>query len=385
MQQIVKSVVYNVITRSMNIIKGVDDIPVSEQYDIFSNIGRILTASLDPDEVFRRVMNVIGEYFAPQYWSLLLMEDDTGRLKFEIVMGVNAENLKNFSLEPGEGIAGWVCQNGKPLVIEDVRHDKRFSSRVDKLLGFTTRSVVCVPLLNGRNRIIGVIELINKISPKQGTSGTDERFTDIDMAILSSIGVFTGIAAENAFLHQKVVDLAMIDSLTGLNNRLYFNEAFDREVERVLRYGHTICVLMIDVDDFKKINDTYGHLAGDEVLRNIADILKTSVRKSDMVARYGGDEFVILMPMADESKGKIVADRIQELLGKWSETSPVSGAKPGVSIGIHEAGPNNINDILIKADEKLYRVKRYRKKAEDIVSENQVRRYLRDALAEDGN
>jgi diguanylate cyclase (GGDEF)-like protein len=380
MQQNVKSVVYKVITQSMKMIKGANETPANSQYDIFSNIGQILTSSLDPDEVFRRVMQVIGDFFAPQYWSLLLMEDDTERLKFEIVMGVNAENLIAFSLEPGEGIAGWVCQNGAPLVIEDVRYDKRFSSRVDELLGFTTRSVVCVPLLNGRNKIIGVIELINKIPSRQGSSGADERFTDMDMALLSSIGVFTGIAAENAFLHQKVVDMAMIDSLTGLNNRLYFNQAFDREVERVLRYSHNICVLMIDVDDFKMVNDTYGHLVGDEVLRAIADILQSSVRKSDVVARYGGDEFVILMPMADEAKGRAVAARIQELLGAWNETSPISGVQLGLSIGIHEAGPDNVKDILIRADEKLYQEKQHCKKAEDIVSENQVRSYLRDTL-----
>jgi GAF domain-containing protein len=137
------------------------------------------------------------------------MEEKTGRLKFEIAMGVDASKLKDFYLEPGEGIAGWVCLNGKPVVIEDVQKDQRFSPRVDQLLGFTTRSVVCVPLLNGNNRVVGAIELINKIAPSsmasgEGTLPTNTAFTERDMAILSSIGVFTGIAAENAFLHQKV-------------------------------------------------------------------------------------------------------------------------------------------------------------------------------------
>ncbi len=351
-----------------------DTSKISCQYDIFSNIGRILTSSLDPKEVFHRVMVVIGEYFAPQHWSLLLKDEDTGALRFELVMGIDPEKLNNVSLEPGEGIAGWVCQHGEPLVVEDVQQDSRFSSRVDNLLGFKTKSVVCVPIVNGKNQVIGAIELINEISPDRLAMGTGDIFTD--MALLSSIGVFTGIAAENAFLHQKIVDLAMIDSLTDLNNRLYFNEIFDREVERVLRYGHTICVLMIDVDRFKVINDTFGHLVGDTALRAVADILKVSVRQSDILARFGGDEFVILMPQADESKGRILAERIQRLFEDWNEKETMPGVSLQVSIGIHEAGPETIKTVLMKADEKLYEDKKYRKRVDEIIADDEMRRYL---------
>lgn len=347
---------------------------VSYQYDIFSNIGRILTSSLDPKEVFHRVMVVIGEFFAPQHWSLLLKDEDTGVLKFELIMGINPDKLKNISLKSGEGIAGWVCEHGEPLVVEDVQRDSRFSSRVDKLLGFKTKSVVCVPILNGKNQVIGAIELINEISPKRPAMGTGDIVTDV--ALLSSIGVFTGIAAENAFLHQKIVDLAMIDSLTGLNNRLYFNEVFDQEVERVLRYGHTICVLLIDVDRFKSINDTFGHLVGDKALCAVADVLKTSVRKSDILARFGGDEFVILMPQADETKGRVLANRIQAALKDWNEKETLPGVTLQLSIGIHEAGPENITTVLVKADEKLYQDKRYRKRADEIIADDEMRRYL---------
>ncbi len=361
-------------------IKNPRDASLYTQYEIFNNIGRILTSSLDPSEVFQRVMKVIGEYFAPQYWSLLLVDEDTEGLKFEIVMGVDAKKLKDFYLEPKEGIAGWVFLNGMPLVVKDVQNDPRFSSKVDEILNFKTRSVVCVPLLNGKNQVIGVIELINKLSSGQADSDEKETFTEMEMAILSSIGVFTGIAAENAFLHQKVVDLAMIDSLTGLNNRLYFNEVFERETERVLRYGNKLCVLMMDVDDFKSINDTHGHITGDKALRAVADILRSSVRKSDVLARFGGDEFVVLMPRADESNGSSLAKRIQRLIEEWNRKSPIPGVKLGLSIGIHEAGPENVKDILIKADEKLYQDKIYRKKAEDIMSQDQVCRYLWDSI-----
>ncbi|MDO9528739.1 MAG: sensor domain-containing diguanylate cyclase [Syntrophales bacterium] len=360
-----------------------DATTVQNQFDIFNNIGKILASSLDIKEVFRRVMEVIGDYFAPQNWSLLLMEEETGRLKFEIVMGVDAGKLKNFYLERGEGIAGWVCLNGKPIVVEDVRKDPRFSSRVDQLLDFQTRSVVCVPLVDGKNRIVGVIELINKLTSELVTSDSGGVFTEMDMAILSSIGIFTGIAIENAFLHQKIVELAMIDSLTGVNTRHYFNETFEREVERIYRYGHTVCVLMMDVDGLKAINDQHGHLTGDKIIRTVADILKSSVRKSDIVARFGGDEFVVLMPMSDESNGRELSKRIQELIDEWNKKSLIPGVKLGLSIGIHEAGPTNAKDILSIADQKLYQDKSLKKKAEEITSEDQMRRYLRDTLPEE--
>lgn len=360
------------------------------QSNIFCNIGRVLTSSLNPEEVFHRVMKVIGEYFAPRNWSLMLMEKDTGRLKFEIVMGVDANKLKNVYLDRGEGVVGWVCQSGEPIVVGDVQNDSRFSSRVDELLGFTTRSVVCVPLLNGKNQVVGAIELINKIAPKSkysdsgspiaGITSAAESFTEMDMAILSSIGAFTGIAAENAFLHQKVKELAMIDSLTGINNRHYFNEIFNREVERVIRYSQTICILMMDVDGLKAINDNHGHLVGDRVLCAVADILKSSVRESDIVARFGGDEFVILMPLADESKGLELSRRIQELIDQWNEKSLIPGVKLGLSVGVHAAGPENVDNILLNADQELYQCKSFRKKSEELTSEDQMRNYLWDNI-----
>ncbi len=337
------------------------------QSDIFFNIGSILTSSLNPNEVFRRAMNIIGDYFSARNWSLLLMEEKTERLRFEIVMGVDADKLKKQYIEKGEGIVGWVCQTGKPLVIEDARNDPRFSPRIDDHLGFTTRSAVCVPLLNGNNRVIGAIELINKIVPpsvkfNEEASATEvipseETFTEADMNILMAIGTFTGIAAENAFLHQQVKELSIIDPLTGINNRHFFNEMLQCETERMKRYNHSICMIMIDVDDFKNVNDTYGHLTGDKVLCAIAEILQSSIRGSDNLARFGGDEFVILMPVADESAGRIVEDRIQKSVQEWNSRRLIKDLEIGLSIGVYASVDKDLDNILAKADLELYRNK----------------------------
>jgi len=357
------------------------------QSKIFCEIGRILTSSLNPKEVFNRVMKLIGEYFSPRNWSLLLMEENTDRLRFEIIMGVDAAQLKKIHIEKNEGIAGWVCQNRQPAIVEDVKKDPRFSPRVDDLLGFTTSSIVCVPILNGSNRVIGALEMINKIAPAPESAGpasppvysdkADKPFTVLDMEILSAIGAFTGIAAENAFLHQTVKELAMIDPLTGIFNRHYFNEVLKREQNRVKRDYYSICILMMDIDNLKRINDHYGHLAGDKLICNIANVLKTSIRESDVLARYGGDEFIILMPNAKANEGKNLAARINQLIMDWNKNIQNSDPMLELSIGVYASGSDDLSMIIREADRKLYLTKYFRKKHEDIINTDQIRNYLR--------
>jgi len=361
---------------------------------ILYEIGRVLTSSLNPQEVFNRVMRLIGEYFSPRNWSLLLMEENTGRLRFEIAMGVDSAKLKGVFVEAGEGIAGWVSQTGKPAVVDDVRKDGRFSKRFDGILDFTTQSIVCVPMVNANNRVIGVIELINKItppphgarpeSPPVYSGEGDVPFSEADVEVLSAIGVFTGIAAENAFLHQKVKDLAMIDSLTGVYNRHYFNEVLKREQKRVNRYAYSICILMMDIDGLKQINDRYGHLVGDKVICDVAGLLKSSVRESDVLARYGGDEFIVLMPKAETQDGRHLADRITAGIDAWNRQKDAAHPRLGLSIGVHASGSEDLNEILREADRELYLAKYFRKKHTEIVSEEQMRTFLWHHLIDGG-
>ena len=361
--------------------------------DVFCKIGAILTSSLHPKEVINRVMNLIGNYFSPQNWSLLLMEESTGRLKFEIVMGMDSDKIKGVYINKGEGIVGWVCDHAEPAIVEDTSKDSRFSPRIDNMMGFKTHSVVCVPLLNGQNKVIGAIELVNKIvspssKPTPSASSktivpTYESFTEIDMRILSSIATFTGIAIENAFLYKKVEELAMVDSLTGINNRYYFNEILQQEKEKVKRYGRTMCLLMMDVDNLKTINDTFGHVVGDKILSSLADILRVSVRESDFLARFGGDEFVIIMPEAKESDAFILSKRIQDMISRWNTKETTPGLTLSISIGVHEAGPDNIENILLSADKDLYQSKVFKKKPEELTSQKEMQRYLWFNLDED--
>ncbi|WP_295421639.1 sensor domain-containing diguanylate cyclase [Sulfurovum sp.] len=377
----------------MNYPTVTKDTTDKELSEVFCKIGMILTSSLQPKEVIHRVMELIGNYFSPRNWSLLLIEESTERLKFEIVMGVDAQKSKGLYIAKGEGIVGWVCEHGKPTIVEDTAKDDRFSPRIDSIIGFKTHSVVCVPLLNGQNKVIGAIELVNKIvspstksAPHKDTKPiipTYESFTNTDMEILSSIATFTGIAVENAFLYKKVEELAMVDSLTGINNRHYFNEVLRQETEKVKRYRHPICLLIMDVDNFKMINDTFGHVTGDRILRSVADILRVAVRESDFLARFGGDEFVIIMPEAKESHAFVLAKRIQDMIARWNAKESTPGLKMNLSIGIHEGNADNIDTLLAEADRDLYQCKVFRKRPEELTSPEEMQRYLWFNLDED--
>lgn len=360
-----------------------------ELAEIFCKIGIILTSTLQPKDVIERIMSLIGNYFSPQNWSLLLIDEATQQFKFEIVKGIDADKLKGVYIDKGEGIVGWVCDNAESAIVTDTQQDPRFSSRLDTLVSFKTHSIICVPLLNAHNKVIGAIELINKIVPPTSVSTsemttavipTSENFTINDMNILSAISTFAGIAIENSFLYKKVEELVMVDSLTGINNRHFFNEIFQQEIEKVKRYKRTMCLLMIDIDDFKKINDTFGHVTGDRILRSIADILRVTIRDSDFLARFGGDEFVIIMPEAYENDAQGLVKRIHTMIEKWNKTENTQGLSLNVSIGIHEADANNIDNILINADKNLYQEKIFRKSSEEITDAAETQQYLRQNI-----
>lgn len=161
---------------------------------------------------------------------------------------------------------------------------------------------------------------------------------------------------ENARLMAEIQRLAVTDSLTGLYNRHKLNEVLETEVERARRYGRPLSLLMIDLDDLKRINDTHGHLAGDEVLKSLARIIRSRLRRVDIATRFGGDEFVIILPEADLNEARTVADRIcQDGRNLRYQDQRVS-----FSIGVVEYQPdiNTPEEFLHAADQALYKAKR---------------------------
>jgi diguanylate cyclase (GGDEF)-like protein len=280
------------------------------------------------------------------HWSVLLKDPQTGELSFTLVIGKCASKLQGMKIPAGQGVAGWVVEKGQPLIVEDVSQEPRFCSRVDRYSGFTTDSIIAVPLKTD-NEIFGVIELVNKLEGGP--------FTPLDLKILTTIADYAALAIEKAYFFSALNKIADTDSLTGIYNRRAFDRMLEREIRICQRYKQPFSLLMIDIDDFKKINDQYGHPAGDAVLKKLGEILEQNVRKTDMVFRYGGDEFVVLMPRTQRKQASEARRRILRRIEDRNEQGPEIAFR--ASVGLHAMDSSGQGDILELLDNDLYREK----------------------------
>lgn len=323
----------------------------NEELQTLVEIGKALTSSLDLQEILNVIMEKVSLLLKPSTWSLLLVDEETGELTFEIAVSPASANLKGMRLGKGEGIAGWVVTHGEPLLIADVRKEARFSPRVDDAIAFTTHSVICVPV-KSKNRILGVVEVINGLD--------DGSFVEADLKMLSIFADYAAIAIENAGYFRKFHEIAITDELTGLYNSRHLHELLDYEVERARRYGADLSLVFIDLDHFKRVNDNYGHLVGSRMLTEIGQLIRKHIRKVDMAARYGGDEFVIILPNTPKAGAYSMACKLRERI-KGYDFLTDDGRHLAItaSFGI-AAFPEDAKtklDLIQLADKAMYEVK----------------------------
>jgi diguanylate cyclase (GGDEF)-like protein len=214
------------------------------------------------------------------------------------------------------------------------------------------RSHAAVSLRSGEH-VVGVL-VIGSATPRELTAAELDR--------LQVIGNQSSLALQNALLHGELERLSVTDRLTELYNHGYFQQRLEEEIGRAERFGHVLSLIMIDIDDFKLFNDTYGHPRGDRVLRSVSDAITGSLRDIDFAARYGGEEFVVVLPETDVDGAAAVAERIRSEVEKLSFAS--IGVEPSVrktiSVGVatfpthaHAGAP-----LIVAADQAMYAAKR---------------------------
>ncbi|HEV2233234.1 MAG TPA: diguanylate cyclase [Terriglobia bacterium] len=322
-----------------------------ERLSLFHEVGKTLASTLDLQKILQTIMEKISDFLHPDTWSLLMLDEKTQELYFEIAIGAGANNLKDVRLKAGEGIAGWVVEHGEPVLVEDVKGDKRFSSKFDELTQTNTQSVVCVPI-KSRDRVLGVIELVNCLGKKS--------FKKEDIPMLKNLADYAAIALDNARYVRRIEELTITDDCTALYNARHLHFVLDAEIYRSTRYNYEFSVIFIDLDHFKQVNDTYGHLIGSKLLWMIGEIIKGHLRLIDYAFRYGGDEFVVLLPQTPKESALMVVRRIKDLLNsKLFFTEENLNIKVTASFGL-AAFPGDARtrkDILRMADEAMYVVK----------------------------
>ena len=318
---------------------------------VLHELGKALTSSLQLDQVLRTIMEKIEEFLHPDTWSLLLVDPIKQELYFELAIGKNAHTLKDVRIKIGQGIAGWVAESQQAVIVPDVSCDTRFFAKVDEKTKMETRSIVAVPV-RFRDHCLGVIELINCVST--------EGFHDRDLALLEALADFAAIALENARHVQKIHELTITDDCTSLYNARHLNFILETEIYRSQRYGYEFSLVFLDLDRFKSVNDTYGHLVGSKLLAEIGNVVRANCRLIDFAFRYGGDEFVILLPQTSKDNACGVARRLHKLIRttRWLATDGVD-VRVTVSAGV-AAYPSDAKtkaQLLHLADEAMYLVK----------------------------
>ncbi len=333
-----------------------------------------LSATVGPplylNQLHENILDQAVRLLQVEQGSLMMLDERKNELSVKAMKGMNRTLLEIFHVRPGEGIAGQVYQNGNPLLVKNLVQDPRILQKPKPR--YKTPSFISVPL-KLRDRTIGVINLADKI--------TGHAFSEQDLQLMVAMGGYISIAIERSELYEKIEDLKKIsitDPLTDLLNRRYFQERLLEEIERTRRHQIPFSLVIMDIDNFKAFNDTYGHPGGDEVLKFLSRSIRQYVRAIDVASRYGGEEFTIIFPQTHKEDARIIADR----LCKGIEKDQISQKKfPGsgnltVSIGLASFPDDakTAEDLIRNADRALYQAK--------MQGKNRVTVFNKDAFPE---
>jgi diguanylate cyclase (GGDEF)-like protein len=269
--------------------------------------SKALVSAYDMESLLTAILARIKAIIPASNWSLLLIDPATQELYFAVAVGVPLEAVKDIRLKRGEGIAGTVAVTGQPIFIPDVDQDPRFSARVDASTGFDTRSIIALPLLV-RGEVIGVFEVVN---PEH-----EKFFREKYLPHLNILADYVAIAVDNVRNLQKLEARTFIDEVTGYYNSRYLLHELGRLIPQHLSQNEPISVVFLDLDNFKTVVDTYGHLRGSKVLAQVARVIAGVLGAEDSLVRYGGDEFIILLPHRSQADALQMVHRLRLALNR---------------------------------------------------------------------
>ena len=324
--------------------------------ELLSHLIRLFSSSIQIDELLERVVTKSTEVLGDT--AFIVLSGDTGQLKLEAAFSTNRERLVKMMMTTvnlGEralsaDLLSDVLVRREPVLIPNMQQANMTAEMKAIVEKHSVMSLLAVPIQT-KDAVLGAFISL----------ATETRtFTNEDLSTASALADFTAIALENAGLFAELQRSAITDSLTGVYNTRFFHEILGRETARAERYSTPLALLMIDIDTFKLVNDTFGHVVGNKVLTQIAKTLEHTVRNTDFVFRCGGDEFGVVLPGTDLEGAMHVAEKILHRVenGDILPSLGYSG-RVTVSIGLSEYHRGSHFETLVaEADQALYMSKR---------------------------
>jgi diguanylate cyclase (GGDEF)-like protein len=316
-----------------------------DELQVLYEAARSVSGTLDLHTVLDSLVSVTCRAFGYDNGALLMVDAESGDLTVDAFYG-HRESIAGVRLPPGVGITGWVARTGTPLMVDDVTADTRYYR-----LDHRTRSELAVPLI-AEGKVLGVLNV---------ESARPAAFGPRDLHMLTTLASYAVIAIQNANLFEQARRLAVTDGLTELHNHRYLYEALERLLERARRDAQPLSLIMLELDNFKRFNDAHGHQSGDEVLRTIAMLLRRGSRPSDVVARYGGDEFMVVLPNASKTAAQETAERLRRAVEAYPLVvgdDVIATVTLSVGVATYPGDGHTVDALVEAVDRAQYTAKR---------------------------
>ena len=320
----------------------------TDELDTLKKLSLNLTSSLNLPTVLDAVVTEAMRLVQNAQSAHIFLYNLDGHLEFGAALYDNGTRNQPVSIPRREGLTYMVARSGEQIVVEDMKNHPLYKDSPGEWEG----SVIGIPLKFNDN-VVGVMNLSKSV-----TGG----FTSSELRLLGLLADQAAVAISNASLHQLVSTQAYTDTVTGLPNRRSLDEHLEQEVYNARRNGYFFAVIMMDLDEFKDVNDNYGHAIGDQVLRLMSNYLATLLRSTDFLVRYGGDEFTLILSKTDPPAARLVMEKVLEKVKNFSFDAPNGNKiKLGLSAGIafyplHARTPA---DLLHASDDALYEAKKH--------------------------
>jgi diguanylate cyclase (GGDEF)-like protein len=322
---------------------------------VFHEVARALTANLELEPLLRAILSQMEEYFGPEQWSLLMLDEEANELYYALHAGFDMEDISELRIKMGEGIAGYVALTGNPLVVPDVDSDPDWSDFARRHPELHLQSIACLPLRHS-GRTLGILQLHNSKL---------DLLPDSSISFLRVLCDYAAIALANARYLKLVHHLTITDDCTGLFNARYLYTTLENEIAtdsdpRVISIQPHFSLLFMDLDHFKSVNDTHGHLVGSRLLAEVGGVIKRTLGPAHAGFRYGGDEFVALLRGLDKPAAMQLSAKLREAI---NQTSFLSGEGLGLrltaSFGLatYPQDGDTLHAIIRSADTMMYHAK----------------------------